>query len=454
MAFESSAPATIHTVLVGGTNGDGIILDERTVDVPGDSDSLGADFAAVDAAIAAILQARDDAGTAGHHVVSTGVTVTDPIDADALASRLAASGLGDLSDIAFISPSLAAASLACKMGRATSCDTIGLLSVDMADVTLAMVDCGDGSVTRIFRQPLHDGDATAAVDAVAARLGADQTSPGDLVLVCTGVDAAAAIRPRLEASVPQVVSAPRDPQAALAHGAALATARLTEAAQSSTAALAYTQEADSGAFTPGYYDIPGAGADDLAYSAVPDEQDDAATEILFTMPQPARRPLLVAGAVLASTAFAAASALMVSLALDITPNLISLRPDFGRALALPFSAPSLQVPAGQPDAQAHPLLGQTPTDSLPPVNLPPVAMPPGLNLPAPAPLDVPAAPDMRASLPAAVPVAAPVLAPAPVVGPQLPSLLPALRPHPIHQTGSLPDLSFLLRIPATKPAPP
>ncbi|MEB3034634.1 hypothetical protein [[Mycobacterium] nativiensis] len=468
VALGSTAPATIHTVLVCGMNGDGLILEEHTIDVPTDSDPVSGDFAAIDAAIAAILEARDAADTAGNRLVSTGVTVTDPITADALASTLAATGLDNEVNIALISPSLAAASLAHKMGQAINCDRMGLLSVESADATLAVVDCSDGAVTRIFRQPLHDGDATAAVDTVGALLNTPETCPDGLLLICSGGDAAT-IRPRLEASVRQVVSAPRDPEAALAHGAALATAQLLEAAEMATSALAYTQESGPDAVIAGYYDIPGyvtsSEVDDLAYSAVPDEQADAETEIFHAAPPSGRRPLLVAGAALASTAFAAASALMVSLALDITPNLVALRPDIGRALSFPFSPPNLQVPAGQTSGGQPQVLGQTRWDSLP---LPPVSLPPGPDLPAPAPLDLPAVPDLYAPLPA-MPVAAPVLAPAPVFnpvpvfGPPLPTMLPALRTQPAHYRArpasppvlsGWPDLSFLLGLPVQKPTPP
>ncbi len=78
VALASSTPATIHTVLVCGERGDGVTLEELSIDVPTDE---FAEFAAVDALIAAILRARDAADSAGLHLVSTGVTVTDPLDA-------------------------------------------------------------------------------------------------------------------------------------------------------------------------------------------------------------------------------------------------------------------------------------------------------------------------------------------------------------------------------------
>ena len=459
VALASSTPATIHTVLVCGERGDGVTLEERSVDVPSD-DSV--EFAAVDALIAAILRARDAADSAGLHLVSTGVTVTDPLDAAALSSRLSSGALEGLENVALVSPVLAAASLAHNLGQTVGCDQMGLLSVEASTATLAMVDCTDGTVTRIFRQALDDGDATAAVDTVADRLNAAHTSPDGLFLICAEGDSTA-LRPRLEATVDHEVCEPAEPRAALARGAALASARLV-GVEVESAALAYTQEPASGALGPCYYDIPGFDADDLAYSAVPDEDAEAVTEIFEPVGHPPRRPLLVAGAALASAAFAAASALMVAMTLDITPNLVALRPDLGRALTIPHRAPNLQVPATEPFGGQPPVMGQPPTASIP---LPPLSLPSAPDLPAAVPLDAPAP-----GLPAPQPVAAgagtgPLFVPAPIFGPPLPMhppaaqppspflLAPIPRPAPHRPVLSgMPDLSFLWGLPGKKPAAP
>ncbi|ORW95018.1 hypothetical protein AWC28_11415 [Mycolicibacter terrae] len=442
VALASTAPTTtIYTVLVGGENGDGVILEAHSFDVPTDT---ATDFAAVDAVIAAILQAREAAGHSGYHLVSTGLTVTDPLDAAAVSSRLAANGLAD---VAMISPVLAAASLARNLGQTVGCDRMGLLSIESTDATLAVINCADGSITRLFSQPLHDGDATAAIDTVADRLNTPETCPDGLLLVSPEVDSSA-IRPRLEATFGYEVCEPAEPQAALARGAALAATGVARAVEASTAALAYTQEADSGAILPGYYDIPAFDADDRAYSAVPDEEADTATELIEPVGQPPRRPLLVAGTVLASTMFAAASALMVSMALDITPNLVALRPEIGRVLSFPLEPPKMQEPALQPYVEPPVVLRQP--DMLP---LPPLAVPPA----APVSVPIPPAPDASAppvfgpplDLPSpAVPAAAPfIFTPAPL---PVHHWTPAIRPA----ATALPDLSFLLGLPAKlAPAP-
>jgi hypothetical protein len=444
VALASGPPATIHTVLVGGENGDGVILETHSFDVPVGSTT---DFTAVDALIAAILEARDAAGTAGYHLVSTGLTMTDPLEAAAVGSRLAASGRDDLNDIVLISPDLAAASLARNLGQTVGCDRMGLLSVGAADATLAVVDCIDGSITRIFRQYLDGGDTTAALDSVAQRLNTPETSPDGLFLVCTGADSST-IRPRLEATFGYEVCEPAEPQVALARGAAMASTRVTRAVESSTAALAYTQEADSGAISPGYYDIPGFGADELAYSAVPDDEADTATELIHPAVPPARRPLLVAGAVLASATFAAASALMVSMALDITPNLIALRPEIGRALSFPLAPPKAQEPSLQPYVDPPPAMSQPDALPLPPLEFP--ATP--VSVPIPPPPDVSGSPVFGPPLhtPAsAVPVVTPfIFTPAPL---PMHHSAPAIS-RPV--ASGLRDLSFLLGLPAKLPAVP
>jgi hypothetical protein len=449
VALASSPRATIHTVLVGGESGDGVILETHSFDVPTGNTT---DFTSVDALIAAILQARDAAGTAGYHLVSTGLTVTDPLDAAAVSSRLAAGGRDDLNDIVLVSPDLAAASLARNLGQTIGCERMGLLSVGAADATLAVVDCVDGSITRIFRQVLDHGDATAALDSVAQQLNTPETCPDGLFLVCTAANSST-IRPRLEATFGSEVCEPAEPPVALARGAAMASTRVTRAVESSTAALAYAQEADSGAISPGYYDIPGCipGSEDgdLAYSAVPDDEADTATELIHPARPTARRPLLVAGAVLASATFAAASALMVSMALDITPNLIALRPEIGRALSFPLAPPKPQEPSLQPYVDPPPVMSQPDTLPLPPLEFPPATP---VSVPIPPPPEASASPVFGPPLhtPApAVPVATPfIFTPAP---------LPMHHPAPAISrpvAAGLRDLSFLLGLPAKLPTVP
>lgn len=477
VALLTTGPATIHTVLVSGGHGDGVTVEENSVAVTTEGSDEGA---AVDAAIAAILRAHETARAAGLRLVSAGVTVTDPRDAAALSSRLATDGIAD---VMLVSPTLAAASLARTMGRAAGCDRMALLSVEPADTTLAVVNCADGAITRVFRQGPTNPDATGALDTIAAALTAPGTCADGLLLVCSGGDAAS-LRPQLEAAVRHVVRLPGEPAAVLARGAALASAHLTVAAvtpvafEAGTAPLAYTQDPGSGGIGGGYYDVPdiaapaGFGSPERAYSAVPDEDDAAATEVIDAAAAPVRRPLLVAGAALAAVVFAAASALMIALTLDITPNLVSLRPDLGRVLAAPLAPPILQGPAAQPLAPQSPVLHRAVGDvSAPAVAVPTVpatgSVPPPV-LSAPAPVTGPAAePVAGPPLPRLDPPAHAVATPAPFrVPPALPVTPPLVMPDfsklfpappetmPTPQEAKPLPPVVIPNMPAVKPNPP
>src|SRR4029077_7720103 len=113
-----------------------------------------------------------------------------------------------------------------------------------------------------------------------------ESRPDGVFVVGCGVDIVP-IKPQLEATVSVPVSAPEEPDMALARGAALASANAPLFA-SSTAALAYAQDPGTGevnpsALSPGYLEVPvhRLGAElreeDLAYSATPDQDADAET---------------------------------------------------------------------------------------------------------------------------------------------------------------------------------
>ena len=84
--------------------------------------------------------------------------------------------------------------------------------------------------------------------------GAEETelAPGGVFVVGSGVDIAS-IKPALESATSLSVSAPEEPQTALARGAALASANAPLFA-SSTAALAYAQDPGTGMVDP--YALP------------------------------------------------------------------------------------------------------------------------------------------------------------------------------------------------------
>ena len=227
---------------------------------------------------------------------------------------------------------------------------------------MAVVDSADGSITDVHKELMSGADTVAALAGMVAGLDALETRPQSVFIVGSGVDIAA-LKPQLEAVTSLPVTAAEEPETALAWGAALASANAPLFA-SSTAALAYAQDPGTGAIdpyavAPGYLAAPDVpfgtelGEEDLAYSAVPDEEAEANTAVLD---EPAdehldgsseRRPLVLVGSVLAVVVVAAALSLEVSLALGIRPS-VALLPRPLQNLIVPTQ----QAPAPAPPRQA------------------------------------------------------------------------------------------------------
>ncbi len=214
------------------------------------------------------------------------MTWTQPSDAAALATALAAR---KVENVMLVSAFLAAAALAQTVGQAIGYKHIAMLFVEPDTATLAVVNSTDGSVTDVLRRPLRSAYLVPELVAMIAGLDGPKTPAEGLFIVGCDVDIAP-IKPTLEAASYLPVSAPEEPDMALARGAALASANAPLFA-SSTAALAYAQDPGTGevdpyAVSPGYLEVPVhcAGArlreDDLAYSAVPDQDADAQTGVV------------------------------------------------------------------------------------------------------------------------------------------------------------------------------
>jgi hypothetical protein len=435
----SMAPSAIRMVLVEGEHADGVTVDEDHFAV-----NVGSHPAALsgpDQLIAAVLGTREGATEAGYRLTSIGVTWTDPRDAAALATALAAR---KIENVMLVSAFLAAAALAQTVGNAIGYEHIAMLFIEPDTATIAVIDSADGSVNDVYRRSLQSADPVSELIAMIAGLNDPDAYPEGLFIVGCDVDIAP-IKPVLEAASLLPVSAPEEPDMALARGAALASASAPLFA-SSTAAVAYAQDPCTGAVdryavSPGYLATPGNPIDsgfgkaDFAYSAAPDEQADAHTgavdiaDIANTATahefeaRPRRRPLLLVGSALAAIVVSAALALEIALALGIRPA-VALRPSPGRVLVAPAQqAPSLPVPQLLPAPQP-----QT-------VHLPGrIAAPPALNMPAPAPI--------AAVAPVPVPIpAAPVPVPVPV---PLHMGIPGPSFHiPFGQLGQLPNLGIL-----------
>ena len=426
----SMAPATIRMVLVEGDNADGLTVDEDYFDV-GDANDPRT-LSAPDQVIAAIFGTREGASQGGHQLTSAGVTWTDPRDAAALATALAAR---KIENVMLVSAFLAAAALAQTVGNAIGYEYTAMLFVEPDTATLAIIDSADGSITDVRRSPLNGANPVPELAAMIAGLDAPESYAEGLFIVGCDVDIAR-IKPALEVASYLPVSAPEEPDMALARGAALASANAPLFA-SSTAALAYAQDPGTGevdpyAVSPGHLEVPirrpgvEFGEADLAYSAAPDEEADATTGVAEIaeiatahdfIPGQRRRPMLLVGSALAVIFVSAALALEIALALGIRPA-VALRPAPGEALIAPVaqapSPPAAQLlPAPRPQA----------------IHLP--VAPPALHVPAPALIAPPA--------PVPVPVA-PVPVPVPV---PMHAGIPAPSVHvPFGSLGQLPNLGI------------
>ncbi|HEY3995551.1 MAG TPA: hypothetical protein VGM40_06265, partial [Mycobacterium sp.] len=345
----SMAPTVVRTVLVEGENADGSTVERKNFDVAADDDA--ATISAADQVISTILGTQANATQAGYALTSTGVTWTDPVEAAALREALATR---KIENVMLVSAFMAAAALAQMVGSATGNAHTALLFVEPDTATLAVVDSADGSITDVHKELISSDDTVTELAGMVAGLDALETHPEHLFIVGSGVDIAA-LKPQLEAVTSLPMSAPEEPDTALAWGAALASANAPLFA-SSTAALAYAQdpatgEVDPYAVSPGILAVPDVppgtelSEDDLAYSADPDEEAEANTTVLDLHDDEhhQRRPVLLVGTILAVAIVAAVLALEVSLALGIRPSAVAL---------LPRPLQNLLVPAPQAPAPA------------------------------------------------------------------------------------------------------
>jgi hypothetical protein len=444
----SMAPTTVRMVLVEGENADGVTVDQDKFDLTTNGDAPT--ITAPDRVISAILGTREGAVEGGYQVTSTGVTWTDPAQAAALREGLAAR---KIENVMLVSAFLAAAALAQAVGSVTNYAHTALLYIEPDTATLAVVNTADGSVADVRRRSLPEDDDEAVAELVDMVKGADELDahPEGVFIVGSGVDVPM-IKPALDGATSLPVSAPEEPDMALARGAALAAANAPLFA-SSTAALAYAQDPGTGEVNPyllaGYLAVPEVpagtepGEEELAYSAVPGEEAEGFTEEgphaygpvadeeHFTTgmypdfgaelgEQPNRRPFLAAMGVL--TIFVVGVvALVLALAVSIRPH-INQKPSVNQNVV----APQQQLPAPPPPQAAVPAPPAPPAPKPAPAPAPAPAVAPA---PAPAPAPVYAPPPAPAPAPAAPPPP-PALPPPPPIPPIIPQLLAPQPPGP------------------------
>ncbi len=384
----SMAPTAVRMVLVEGENGDGATVDEDNFDVAAAEDA--ATVTASDQVVSAILGTRQGAAEGGYQLASTGVTFTDPLEAAALRDKLAAH---KVENVMLVSAFLAAAALAQTVGHQTNYAQTALLYIEPDTATLAVVNSADGSIADVQRQALPADDEEAVAQLAAMVSGAEklETRPDAVFVVGSGIDIPL-IKPALQAATTLPLTAPEEPETALARGAALASAN-APLFSSSTAALAYAQDPGTGAINPlavapGYFDTPGeAGADGLAYSAVPDDPDefftgsqDAATALVGA-DYHERRSFRMVGSAVAGIFVIGVVALVVSLAIAIRPT-ANVRPSPNQNVVVaptrPAPAPAAPAPEAVPQAPA-------PAPAAPAPEAAPQAPAPAPEAPAPAP---------------------------------------------------------------------
>ncbi|OBK94071.1 hypothetical protein A5645_17535 [Mycobacterium asiaticum] len=407
----SMAPRDVRMALVEGEDADGVIVDEDSFRLPGDAEATSAS----DRVVEAILGTREGAVDAGLRLSSIGVSWTDQMQAAALRQALAAR---KVENVMLVSAFLASVAMAQAVGESIGYRRTGVLFIEPDSATLAVVNTTDGSMCDVLRRTLADDDDTAVAELTELVSGAETMTarPDGLYVVGSGVDVPM-IKPVLEAATSLTVNMPEEPEMALARGAALASGSAPLFA-SSTAALAYAQDPEDRAAT------------DLAYSAVPDEDDAERAE--------RRRPALLVGSGLAVVAIAAVVALEVALAINIRPTVaLQPRPNENHlvAPAAPPPAPT-QVAAPQPKID---LPGPAVPRAVPPQPAPAPAAPvvPAPELPAPR-------------LPE--PVAAPPVVPIVVPPLQIPGPDSLLRPPVIQVPRQQPQLPApQLPVPAVPP---
>jgi hypothetical protein len=320
------------------------------------------------------------------------------------------------------------------VGYALGYERLAMLFVEPANATLAVVDVADGSIVDLHRRQTGGGYAgglAAELATMVAGLDARGSRADGVFLIGCGTDIVP-LKPTLEAATPLPVTAPEEPDMALARGAALASANAPLFA-SSTAALAYALDPSTGelsppALGPTYLDVWGnadVGTDARAYSAVADDDEE-----------PPRRPwsMLLAGSALVGIVAAIGGVVLVTLTSD--------RPADRHNSGVSVATPGVQLPAPPPNnPPSNPPQAQLPAPSPAPPPPTPTPSPSEVAAPAPAPSAVQ---QPAPQAPVTQPPAAPVY--------RAPRQAPQYVPPPVRQAP--PPVQEAAPPPAAVPEPP
>ena len=413
----SMTPTTVRMVLVEGDKADGSIVDHDAFDVTANDGSATSSNAA-EQVVEAILGTKESAAAGGHHLKSIGVTWSDHAEASTLRDTIASRGI---EGVMLVSDGHAAGALAQAVGRAVGYATTALLFIDRDTATLSVVQTDDGSVVKVLSRSLHSDDAMGVLSEMAAAVDAQDSSPQGMFVVGSGVDVSS-VKAHLENLVSLPVSAPDEPEIALARGAALASAN-APAFEATTVGLAYSQ--DPYGTTAGNAHAALAAAD-TQLAPVGSDNYGAQTDIEPIAAEEGRKPFLLVGSALTSIFVVGVVALVISLAVSIRPT-VDQRPSPGPNAIVPSTAAPAPAPVQEAQQPVAPAPPPPPADTIkPPV---PVAV---QEAPAPAPKQAPRqvfveqAPAPQAPAPAPAPEAPP---PAPEAPPAPAPIAPAPVPY-------------------------
>jgi uncharacterized membrane protein YgcG len=410
-------------VLVEGDKADGPIVDHDVFDITA-NDGSATSSSSAEQVVEAVLGTKESAAAGGHHLKSIGVAWSDHAEASTLRDVLAARGIDD---VMLVPDGHAAAALAQAAGRAVGYATTALLFIDRDTATLSVVQSNDGSVVKVLSRSLHSDDAMAVLTEMAAAVDAQDSAPQGMFVVGSGVDVTS-VKAHLESLVSLPVSAPDEPEIALARGAALASAN-APAFEATTVGLAYSQDPDGTTAGAVYAGLAGAATQLAPVSGADELVDDyaAPTDMEPIPAEEGRKPFLLVGSALTSIFVVGVVALVISLAVSIRPT-VDQRPSPGPNAIVPSTEAPAPAPAPVQEAQ-QPVAPPPPAETIkPPVPVavqeapPPrqvfVEQAPAPQAPAPAPA-APPPPPPEAPPPAPIPVApAPVpYIPAPVYNP-------------------------------------
>ncbi|HZA08748.1 DUF7159 family protein [Mycobacterium sp.] len=452
----STTPKTIRMVLIEGEKADGIMVDDDVLEIAANESALTSSPS--EQAAAAVLRAKEMAVAAGHEVVAIGLTWSGYARPANLRDSLAARGL---EDAVLLSELQAAGALTQAAGEALGYDKTALIFVERETATLSTIDTAVGSITTVLTRAAHDSAAHEVATEMVSTLEAQEARPQGVFIVGSDVDITS-LKSHLEAVASLTISAPEDPDLALARGAALASANAARY-EASTAALAYAQDPDGATYMRTSQGNAGASTGPMRLADVPtlssifghsstfsntrglDDGDATGSAETSRHPHEGRKGLLPASSSLALMFVFTVVVLVMLVAVRIQPTAAERAAPFetanpsGNAAPAP-PAPQVATPVpNQPAAQydqhgadlpvinaSSPATQAAPqTEAEAPV-VKAQALAPQLSAPAPAasaPADpaLAAATHEQASAPAAVPVASPAAEvptpPAAVLGP-------------------------------------